>query len=146
VKDVHIVIGTIAGVACALATLAGAWSWWRSQASRVFWWLLRAGQGFVVIEAAFGGILLAIGEKISDLHLLYGLLPIAIGVIGEQFRVSSAQMVLDSRELPDAKAVGKLPQDEQRAIVTQIIRREIGVMTLAALVTVVLIARAATVH
>ena len=64
-------------------------------------------------------------------------------VCAEQLRVASAQMVLDSRGFESAAAVGKLPEEEQHAVVTAIVQRELGVMTLAALVIVVLLARAA---
>jgi hypothetical protein len=39
--------------------------------------------------------------------------------------------------------VGALPEDEQRSVVIAILRREIGVMALSALVVVGLLARAA---
>ena len=52
-------------------------------------------------------------------------------------------MVLDSRGFESAAEVGELPEDEQRAVVVAIVQREIGVMTLAALVIVVLLVRAA---
>jgi hypothetical protein len=52
-------------------------------------------------------------------------------------------MVLDARGFESARAVGRLPQDEQRDIVQAILHRELGVMTLAAWVVVVLLVRAA---
>lgn len=145
VKDVHIALGVLALALNLLAFGWGALAWWRREPSLWFWRLLRAGQAMVVVEAAFGGILLAIGDKASSLHLIYGVLPIVLSMFAEQFRISSAQMVLDARGLESAQAVGALPEAEQRAIVVQIVRREIGVMTLSALVVVVLLARAATV-
>ena len=45
--------------------------------------------------------------------------------------------------LPDAQAVGSLPEREQHAVVEQIVRREIGVMALACAVVVFLALRAA---
>ena len=75
--------------------------------------------------------------------MIYGLLPLAVSFVGEQLRISSAQMVLDARGFESAEEVGKLPKDEQQAVVTAIMQRELGVMTLAALVIVVLVARAA---
>ena len=50
---------------------------------------------------------------------------------------------LDQRDLPDAQAVGGLAEDEQRIVVAEIMRRELGVMTLSALVVVFLALRAA---
>jgi hypothetical protein len=144
-KDVHIVIGVLALALNLAAGLLGAWCWWRSRASPWFWRLLRSGQAVVVIEAALGGVLLLMGRKASSLHLIYGLLPIAVSFIGEQLRISAAQMILDARGYESAQEVGKLRVSEQHDIVRAIVRREIGVMALAALVTVVLLARAATV-
>lgn len=137
-------IGTAAIVLNGLACIYGAWRWWRLAPNSVwFWRLVRAGQASVVLEAALGGILELIGRKAPGLHILYGVLPVLVSLIAEQLRIASAQMVLDSRGYESAQAVGRLPEAEQRSVVTTILRREVGVMTLAALVVVVLLARAA---
>jgi hypothetical protein len=109
----------------------------------LFWRVLRAGQAALVVEAALGGVLVLMGRKPAGLHLVYGLVPLAVSFVGEQLRVSSAEAVLFSRGHESAASVGKLPEDEQRTIVTAILQREIGVMTLAAIVIEVLLARAA---
>jgi len=96
-----------------------------------------------VLEAALGGVLVLLGEKASSLHVLYGLLPLAVAFLAEQLRVASAQMVLDSRGYESAAAVGKQPEEDQQAVVLAIVQREMGVMVLAALVIVVLLVRAA---
>ena len=71
------------------------------------------------------------GKQSSDnLFYLYALLPLAVGFVAEQLRVASAQTILDQRGLEDAQAVGELPAEEQRAVVAEIVRREIGVMAL----------------
>jgi hypothetical protein len=142
-KDVHIAIGALAIAVNLAATLLGAWRWRAGGNSAAFWRVLRTGQGLVVLQAALGGVLLLIGKKPHHLHVLYGLLPLLISFLGEQFRLSSAQMVLDANGLASAQEVGGLADDQQRGIVRAIIRREIGVMTLTALVVVVLLARAA---
>jgi hypothetical protein len=142
-KDVHLVVGVLSIALNAVAFLYGAWCYVRAEQSAWFWRILRAAQAVVVLQAALGGILELMGEKASSLHVIYGLLPIAVSFFAEQFRISSAQMVLDSRGLENAAAVGRLPDDEQRVIVRTIVQREIGVMTLSALVIVVLLARAA---
>lgn len=142
---VHVTVGVVAIALSVAAALWGGWCWWRMGPATWFWRLLRAAQVVVVVEAALGGVLLALGRKASGLHELYGLLPIVVSFIGEQLRISAAQMVLDARGLENARAVGRLPRDEQQAIVHAILRREIGVMALAAAVMVVLLARAATV-
>ena len=142
-KDVHLVIGVLALALTGAAGLLGAWCWCRAEPSRVFWILLRAGQAFIVLDVALGGILLLLGKKVSGLHILYGVLPLLVSFLGEQLRLSSAEMVLASRGLESAAEVGQLPEDEQRGIALAIVQRELGVMTIAALVIVVLLVRAA---
>jgi hypothetical protein len=70
-------------------------------------------------------------------------LPLVVTLIAEQLRITAAQTVLDARGLESSKAVGRLPAEEQRGIVVAIVQRELAVMTLAALVVVVLLLRAA---
>ncbi len=125
------------------AGLWGAWCWYRVRQSQLFWRLLRAGQAIVVLEMALGGVLALMGRQESSLHLIYGLLPLAISFVAEQLRIAAAQMVLDTRGFDSAAEVGKLPESEQRVVVLRIVQRELGVMVLAALVIVVLLVRAA---
>ena len=145
VKDVHIAIGILALALTGAAALWGGWCWWRRQPSQLFWRLLRGAQATVVIEAAIGGVLLIMGKKASNLHFIYGVLPLLVSFIGEQLRISSAQMILDARGFESAQAVGALPKADQQEIVVAIVRREVGVMALAAVVMLVLLVRAATV-
>jgi len=142
-KDIHIVVGSAVIALSAATGLWGAWRWWRVEPSRLFWRLLRTSQVVLLIEAVLGGILELERHKAPSLHLLYGLLPLAVSFVGEQLRISSAEMILDSRGFESAAEVGQLPEEEQQSIVLSIIRREMGVMTLAALVIVVLAVRAA---
>jgi hypothetical protein len=142
-KDVHIVIGVLSLVLNAAAGLWGGWRWWRAEPSRWFWRLLRAGQVAVVLEAALGGIYELKGPKAPSIHLIYGLLPLLVSFVAEQLRIASAQMILDARGYESSADVGRLPADEQRGVVRAILLREMGVMTLAAIVIVVLLARAA---
>jgi hypothetical protein len=145
VKDVHIVIGIVAIGLNLLAFVLGAASWLRRGPSPWFWRVLRSGQAVVAVEAALGGVLLLIGEKASELHYLYGALPLVVAMIAEQLKLSAATMVLDANGLEDAQSVAVLPAAKQREIVVAIMRREIGAMTLSALVVTLLLARAATV-
>jgi hypothetical protein len=78
--------------------------------------------------------------------VLYGILPLLVSVIAESLRAASAQLVLDQRGLESAQEVRKLPDEQQRAVVVAIIRREMGVMALTGLVVVVLLVRAAQTH
>jgi hypothetical protein len=142
-KLVHLVVGVLCVGLTGAAALWGGWCWYRVRQSRPFWWLLRGGQVMVVVEAALGGVLVLMGFKQSNLHLIYGLLPLLVSFIAEQLRAASAQMVLDSRGFESAAAVGKLPESEQRLVVIAIVQRELGVMVLAAAVMCVLLIRAA---
>ena len=82
------------------------------------------------------------GYDPDGLFWLYALLPIAVSFVAEQLRLTAAQSVLDARDLEDAAAVGELDEAGQRSVVLAILRREMGVMTLAALVVVFLALRA----
>ncbi|HEV2974616.1 MAG TPA: hypothetical protein VGX69_06415 [Solirubrobacteraceae bacterium] len=144
-----VVAGSIAVAAVnALAGLLGAGLWYDggmgARATGAFWLLLRAGQGAALVLALAVGSLAAAGDYSTErLFYLYALLPLAIAFVAEQLRVASAQTILDQRDLADAQAVGALPDAEQRAVVRDIVRREVGVMALSALVVVFLALRAA---
>jgi len=142
--------GAIVWAAIALAALnavpglLGAWRWYRDESSRAFWVALRAGQVGALLFATLVGVLAAAGHNSTEgLFYLYALLPLAVGFVAEQLRVLSAQTVLDRRELSSAQAVGELPESMQQEIVAAIVRREMGVMSLSALVVVFLALRAA---
>jgi hypothetical protein len=143
VKVVHRVVGVAAIASTGAAALYGGWCWWRVRSSVWFWRVLRAGQIVVVVEVVLGGILYLVNRKSSGLHVLYGVLPLLVSFIAEQLRISSASTILTGRGFETAAEVGKLPEDEQRVVALSIVQREIGVMALAALVNVVLLARAA---
>jgi hypothetical protein len=143
-KLVHLVIGILSVLLMGGAGVWGAWCWYRVRSSRLFWRLLRAGQVVVVLETTLGGVLVLMGRKVSDLHLIYGLLPLAISFVAEQLRIASAQMVLDARGFASAADVGELPDAEQRLVVTSIVQRELSVMVLAALVIFALLVRASS--
>jgi hypothetical protein len=145
-----VVVGALAVAALnAVPGLLGSWLWLRggpsaSGSAQAFWMSLRVGQGSAVIFALAVGVLAVAGAYSSDrLFYLYALLPLAVAFVAEQLRVASAQTILDQRGLPDAQAVGSLPEPDQRGIVAAIVRREIGVMALSALVVVFLALRAA---
>ena len=78
----------------------------------------------------------------DGLFWLYALLPLAVGFVAEQLRLAAAQTVLDARGLADAQAVGRLDEAGQRSVVLAILRREMGVMALAAVVVAFLALRA----
>jgi hypothetical protein len=121
----------------------GAFCWWRSRPGRAFWFALRAAQVAAGGQAIGAGVLAAAGFHPADgLYWLYAILPVAVGFVAEQVRALSAQTVLDAAGFESAQEVGTLDEAGQRAVVVAILRREIGVMALSALVTVFLALRA----
>jgi hypothetical protein len=133
----------LAAVLNGVAALVGGWLWWRVEAHPFAWRLIRLGQAAAVLLAVGAAVAYVSGARPDDgLFWLYAVLPVAVGFFAEQFRILSAQSVLDARGLEDARAVGRLPKDQQKSVVVQIVRRELGVMSLAAGVTVFLALRA----
>ncbi len=146
-----IVAGALAVAALnAVSGGLGAWIWYRGDPSArrsasAFWVMLRVGQGSALTLAVAVGSLAAAGFYPKEqLFFLYALLPLAVAFIAEQLRVTSAQTILDQQRLKDAQAVGRLPEPEQQALAAAVMRREMGVMTLSALVVVFLVLRAAS--
>ncbi len=116
-----------------------------SRFTRSFWATLRLAQAAAVLYAVAVGVLAAAGRYSSEhLFYLYALLPLAVAFVAEQLRVASAQTILDQRGLENAAAVGALPEAEQHEVVGAIVRREVGVMAISALVVVFLALRAAS--
>jgi hypothetical protein len=139
VRDVALAVAAANGAAAAW----GAWRWYRVEESPLFWRLLRLGQATGVVLALLAGGLAAAGRTADDgLFYVYALMPVAVGLIAEQLRLASAETVLEARGLPDAQAVGTLPEREQRSVVRAIMRRELGVMAVAAGVVAFLALRA----
>jgi hypothetical protein len=138
-------LGIAVAALFAAAGLLGAWRWSQVQTSRWFWVLLRTAQGALLGWIALLGVLLAAGERPDDdLFYVYALVPLGVSFVAEQLRIAAADTVLAARGLEDARAVGRLPAERQRSVVTAILRRELGVMVVAALVITGLVLRAAT--
>ena len=141
--DTAAAAGLVVAILNGIAALYGAWCWWSVRTSRVFWILVRVGQAAAVGLAVVAGVGAVTGfAPASGLFWLYALLPLAVGFVAEQFRLAAAQAVLDARGLEDAQAVGRLDEAAQRSVVLAILRREIGVMALAAVVVAFLALRA----
>jgi len=143
VTAAHAVLGGALVLVNLLAGAVGTWAWWRGEGARAFWPLLRAGQVLVVLQAAQGGVLVALGRELPELHLIYGLVPLGVSFMAEQLRLASADTVLAARGLEGSEAVRRLPEPEQAALVADIVRRETGVMAVSALVVAALGLRAA---
>lgn len=134
---------TTLGANAAAGAYAG-WRWWQVIPDAAVWPLLRAAQAVAVAQALVAGVLFAVGYEPQDgLYWLYALLPVAIGLIAEQLRIAAAEQVLENRGLENAQAVGALEEQQQRSVVLSIVRREVGVVALAAGVVAFLALRAA---
>jgi hypothetical protein len=93
----------------------------------------------VVAQAVLGGLLLAQGEDAPDgLHLFYGLAPLFVTFVSEGMRVGAAHV-----ELEDVEDVEALDRREQVLLARRVVRREMGVMTIGALMILTLSLRAA---
>jgi hypothetical protein len=141
-----VVTGALAVAALnALPGALGGWRWYRAEPSRAFWTLLRVAQVGALVFAVGVGLLAAWGRYSSEhLFYLYALLPLAVAFVAEQLRVLSAQTILDQRGIESARELGRLPAAEQHAVAAAIVRRELGIMALSALVVVFLLLRAAS--
>lgn len=141
-SGLHTALGYVVIGVNALAGLLGGWAWWRARPARAFWPILRAGQLLVALEALGGAVLVIEGKDLPRLHLIYGLVPLAVAFVAEQLRLTSADTVLSQRGLEGSADVAKLPEPEQHAIVNLIVRRETGVMAASAVVVALLAMRA----
>jgi hypothetical protein len=142
-RDAAQVLAVTTAIVNGVAGVVAAVLWWRVQPARPAWLLLRAGQVVAVAQAVGAGVLALSGFDPGDgLYWLYALLPVAVGFVAEQLRLVAAQGVLDARGLEDAQAVGRLDAAGQQSVVLAILRRELGVLAAAALVTAFLALRA----
>jgi hypothetical protein len=121
------------------AGLWGAFAWLRSVPSKVFWYLLRLAQAAVVTQVGLGALLLVGGRHPpQDLHLVYGILPLAVVVGSEAMRAGATQ-----KELAGVQNADSLNENQQIVVAKRVVRREIGIMAVAALLIVSLALRAA---
>jgi heme A synthase len=122
----HLIVG-VALIALSLAALvAGATAWFRRRPSVRFWYLLRAAQVAVVLQVMLGGLLVFAGHEPADkLHYLYGILPLFISFIAEGARGGAAHREIGELDFES------LPADRQQSIALAIVRREMGIMTIA---------------
>ena len=144
-EAVATVTALIAATLNAAAAAYAGWRWWRVAPDRPSWLLIRAAQAATLALALVAATAWLLGHRSEDgLFWVYSFVPLGISFFAEQFRLLSARSVLDARGLPDAQAVGRLPDADQSSIVLQIARRELGVMALAVCVNAFLAIRAIT--
>ncbi|WP_320672316.1 hypothetical protein [Patulibacter defluvii] len=113
----------------------GSWLWYRFEAANRYWIAIRATQAGALLLALLAGVVWATGTHPDNwLFWLYTLLPVAVSLVAEQLRVVAAEQVLERRGLAGAAEVAELDAAAQRSVVREIVRREVGIMTAAALV------------
>jgi len=136
--EVHLVVGCALIALNLLAFAFGGIAWLRNLPSIPFWYLLRAAQVSVFIQAMLGGLLVLTGHEPDDsLHYLYGILPLVISFIAEGARAGAAQ-----RELGEIDFEA-LPETDQQSLALAIVRREMGTMAVSCGVIFFLALRAA---
>lgn len=134
----HIAVGLCLIALNGAAGLTGGIAWYRNQASIPFWYLLRAAQVSVFVQALLGGLLVVTGQEQDDgLHYLYGLLPLGVSFIAEGARADAAH-----REVAGVD-YDALPTAEKETIALAIVRREMGIMAVSCAVIFFLGLRAA---
>lgn len=136
--EVHLVVGcALIGLNLAAFAVGGV-AWYRDRPSIRFWYLLRAAQVSVFLQAMLGGLLVFTGHKSGDsLHYLYGILPLVVSLLAEGARTGAAE-----RELGDLD-FESLPAETQQSIALAIVRREMGIMAVSCGVILFLALRAA---
>jgi len=136
---VHIAVGCGVILLNLCAGAIGGIAWYRNQPSIPFWYLLRAAQVSVFLQALLGGLLVVTNhEPAEDLHYLYGLLPLLVSFLAEGARAGAAQ-----RELGEVD-FESLPGETQQSLALAIVRREMGIMAVSCGVIFFLALRAAT--
>ena len=139
--EVHLVVGV---AVLALNVVVGVWGLGAAVFGGTpvsFWYVLRAAQISVVVQVLLGAILLIAGHEPRDaIHYMYGTAPLLVNLFAEGMRTGAAQ-----RELPEGVEFRDLPAEEQRTIALRIVRREMTIMSVAALLVAAFSLRAAQV-
>lgn len=136
---VHVALGVALLASSAAAGVWGGIAWFRKSPSRAFWYLLRTAQLLVVAEVTVGGAMYATGQRpAAEIHYVYGIAPLVVSFFGEAMRVGAAQ-----REVADVGDFHELEESEQLAVARRILLREMGIMSVAALLILSLALRAA---
>ena len=136
--EVHLVVGCAVILLNLAAFAVGGVAWFRDRPSVPFWYLLRAAQASVFLQVTLGGLLVFTNhEAPNDLHYLYGILPLVVSFLAEGARTGAAQRELGETDFESLDAA------TQESIALQIVRREMGIMTVSCGVILFLALRAA---
>ena len=134
----HIAVGICLIALNAAAGVVGGVAWYRDRPSIPFWYLLRAAQVSVFVQALLGGLLVVTNHEPKEgLHYLYGILPLLVSFIAEGARADAAQREVGETDYEN------LPQADQEALAFAILRREMGIMAVSCGVIFFLALRAA---
>lgn len=134
----HIAVGVCLIALNAAAGVVGGVAWYRDRPSVSFWYLLRAAQVSVFLQALLGGLLVVTNHEPKEgLHYLYGILPLVVSFIAEGARADAAQREVGELDYEN------LPQADQEALALAIVRREMGIMAVSCWVIFFLALRAA---
>jgi heme A synthase len=138
VLGLHIAAGILLIALNGAAFGVGGIAWFRDRASIPFWYLLRAAQGSVFLQALIGGLMVLTGYEQDDgLHYLYGILPLVVSFIAEGARADAAHREIGETDYES------LPTAEKETIALAIVRREMGIMAVSCGVILFLGLRAA---
>jgi hypothetical protein len=137
VAEVHLVTGIALLATNLVAGIWGGVAWLQNRPTVGFWTALRVAQAAVVLQALIGLGLAFTGHTASDLHYLYGALPLLVSFLAELARAGAAQQELGELEFRS------LPETRQKQVALAIVRREMGIMAVACLVVFGLALRAA---
>jgi heme A synthase len=139
VVGLHIAVGVCVIVLNGVAGTVGGLAWYRNRASISFWYLLRAAQVSVFVQALIGGLLVVTGHEPKEgLHYLYGILPLVVSFIAEGARADAARREVGELDLDS------LPEAEHETLALAIVRREMGIMAVSCGVIFFLALRAAS--
>jgi hypothetical protein len=136
--SVHLVLGISVLVLSLAGGVWGGLAWLRERPSQGFWYLLRVQQVAVAVQVMLGTLLLFLGRNAgSDLHYIYGALPLVVSLFAEGARAGAAAQELGEIEFES------LPPERQQLLALAIVRRETGIMALSCIVIFFLALRAA---
>ena len=135
--EVHLVVGVCLIAANLTAGVWGGYLWLERRPSAGFWYALRIAQATVILQTLLGLLLVFSGHHASELHILYGVLPLVVSLLAEVVRLGSA-----AQELADID-IHALSSERQTQIAMAIVRRDTGIMATACLVIFLLALRAA---
>ena len=134
----HIAVGVLLIALNAAAGIVGGVAWYRNRPSIPFWYLLRAAQVSVFLQALLGGLLVVTNHEPKEgLHYLYGILPLVVSFIAEGARADAAHREVGELDYEN------LPPADQESLALAIVRREMGIMAVSCGVIFFLALRAA---